>query len=603
MPSEEPAAQGSTRTCSALGALVGATSTAGLVCAWPVQQGVIWTAAEQGMLFALGAGTGGLLGGLLGWGSHRAGPSGACVAGMLPSAILLAVPWIPVAGRTVLRADPATLGLLAGAALVYWGVVRSLRHPVLHALLATIPVGLLALAWPTEATQHRTAPSAPGPDVLLITVDTTRADLIPGFHGDRSAADMPGVAAWSKGARRFDRAYAPTALTGPSHTSILSGRHVMEHGIVANGRDVPLLLPMVAMRFQHHGWHTQAWVSAAVLEARLGFDRGFNDYDSRFTDRLQYGHPLFALWPRRRTGGTGFVREDSDTVDRVLARGLSDPEGHRRTFTWVHLYGPHWPYEPDPDHAAALGVAPTLDGSPHIPIPLNLRSDLDPAVKAHAVALYRAELRTLDDQLTRLLDAAGPNAHIVLVADHGESLDEHGLLFNHGRLSTTPTARVPLWIRGPSYAPGLDERTVSIHQVAATLLALGGLPTDAMGTPIHETADDAVAVTLSANSVFEADADATAPDLGDLASLGVRQGRWSRSASLWHQAQWFDLSTDPSEQQTIPADAVPDHARSAITTMWERVVARRLDAPDDIDADTEAALRALGYIEPSANTD
>ena len=127
-------------------------------------------------------------------------------------------------------------------------------------------------------------------------------------------------------------------------------------------------------------------------------------------------------------------------MDLAIKQGFTDPGGARRVFTWVHLYGPHWPYEPDPVHAAALGVAPTIDGTQHGPVPLNFRSDIPEDLQAHAKALYRAELRTLDDQLARLFAAAGADTRIVLAADHGESLDEHGLLFNHGRLSTAPSA-------------------------------------------------------------------------------------------------------------------------------------------------------------------
>ncbi|MBO84838.1 MAG: hypothetical protein CL927_05725 [Deltaproteobacteria bacterium] len=601
MPTERSAAL-SPWLRSVLGAIVGGSSTALVLGTWPVQHGVIWTPQEQVWLFALGAGGGGLLGALMALGSRSSGTLGAVLSGTLPTMGLLAVPWIPVHGRTLLRADPAMIGLVIGIALVFWGFVRSIRSPVLHALAALVPAGLLAVSWPAAPTRAAPLPQPLPPDVLLITVDTTRADLVPGFHSDLPPAQMPHLVEWAAGSRRFIRAYAPTGLTGPSHTSILSGRHVSEHGIVANGRSIPPLLPMVATLFQHQGWRTQAYVSAAVLEARLGFDRGFDQYDSRFTHRLQYGHPLLAVWPRRRTGGTGFVREDAQTVDLALSRGLTDPDGVRPTFTWVHLYGPHWPYTPDPRHAADLGVAPTLDGGDRLPIPLNLQAEIAPEVRDHAIALYRAELRTLDDQLARLLRAAGPDTRIVLVADHGESLDEHGLLFNHGRLATTPTARVPVWVRGPQYTPGIDQRTVSLHQVASTLLSLAGLPTKAMGTPLHDSTHDAVAVTFAARSVFERDADADAhgPELGELASLGVREGSWSKTASLWHAEQWSNLTADPRELTAVPPALVPAETRARIERAWVGATGIELEAPEAVDVETASALEALGYIDSTA---
>ncbi len=588
-------------SCGLGGGATGAAATALLLWGWPIQDGVIWTVQEQWLLASAGATAGGLLGGLLGLASQRAGPVGSALAGTIPAMLLLSVPWIPVTGRTLLRTDPAGMGVALGAALVFWGTLRLVRRPILHGLLFLVPLTMLRVTWP--ATSARPPPPPPGPDVLLITVDTTRADLVPGFKGDLAAAEMPALEHWARNARRFDQAYAPTALTGPSHTSILSGRHVSEHGIVANGRTIPQLLPLVPMILQHHGWVTRAHVSAAVLDGRLGFDRGFAHYDARFSHRLLYGHPLFAAWPRRSIGGTGFVRKDADTVDLAIQRGFSDPAGRRRVFTWVHLYGPHWPYEPDPIHAAALGVEPTIDGAQHGPVPLNFRSDIPAAVQSHATALYRAELRTLDDQLARLFAAAGADTRIVLAADHGESLDEHGLLFNHGRLATAPSARVPIWVKGPGYLPGVDHRTVALHQVGPTLLALADLSTARMGTPLHASAEDAAIVTLSARSVF--DNDQARPDaaLGELASLAVRVGAWSKSASLWHPVQWSYLPTDPRELTDAIDPAVPPEVRASIEDAWAEAIALALEAPEEADAEAEAALEALGYLTPSSGTE
>jgi len=438
----------------------------------------------------------------------------------------------------------------------------------------------------------------------LVTVDTTRADLVPGFGGDLEPADMPFMNAWSTSTRRFTHAYAPTALTGPSHTSILSGQHVLEHQILANGRTIPEDTPWVPERLHAAGWFTRAWVSAAVLDARLGFHRGFRVYDSKFDRRLVYGHPLLAWVPRRRVGGTGFTRADPHTVDQVI----HSPSPDGRTFTWVHLYGPHWPYTPDPVHADALGVAPTLDLGRDGPVPLNHKTDLSERTRNHAVALYRAELRTLDDQLKRLLTSIPEETRVVVVADHGESLDEHGLFFNHGRLATAPSTRVPLWVRGPGYPPGTDDRTVSLHQLAPTLLHLADEPHEDMGVALHETSADAVSVSVSSAAVFEA---ADAPhlhSLGDLASVAVRSGQMSKTASVWHAPGWSQLSTNPRElwgaDDVVDDTNATDSATATVTqieTAWRHAIATPLrgsaPASEDVDAETKAALEALGYIE------
>ena len=580
-------------SCAGLGGVVGASTCAPLLAAWPCGPGVVWTPTELWELALIGACVGGLLGAVLSLGARHRTPVGAVVAGLLPAAVWAWIPMLPVDGRALLRVDPGAVGVLVGAALVVWGVVRLVRHPAVHALAAVLFVCVIALRWPPLSSPIEAAPA--GPDLVLVTIDTTRADLVPGFGGDLAPAEMPFLSAWAEGSRRFTRAYAPTALTGPSHTSILSGQHVLQHGILANGRDIPPTVPLVPEQLQAAGWTTRGWTSAAVLAAHLGFGRGFDHYDSLFEQRLRYGHPLFQVLPRRRVGGTGFVREDAETV----AHALSAPKTTGRTLTWVHLYGPHWPYTPTAEHAAAAGVDPILDTGPTGPVPLNHAADLPDAVRTHAIALYRAELRTLDDYLARLLGPLSEDTRVVVVADHGESLDEHGLLFNHGRLTTTPSTRVPLFVRGPGYPPGTDDRTVSLHQLAPTLLHLADLDPAPFGTPLHETPADAVSVSVASADVFGSEEAPPFGPLGAFAAVSIRSGDWSKSASQWHPAGWSSLSVDPRElaPKAMPAD--PASAQStALETRWVDVVSQSIDAPTEVDAQTRAALEALGYSEP-----
>ena len=570
------------------------------VATWmaPVE-GVVWTPGELSQVALLALSAGALLGLL---GAVVVKPRSrmlAAATGFIAVVGVLMIPWLPETGRARLAIPLGWMGMLAGGGLVSLGMLRRWTGP------GWVPLAVGAVAWSVAAWPLRPATPAgqsEGPDILLVTVDTTRADLVPGFGGDLPPASMPAITAFSALSRRYTQAFAPTALTGPSHASMLSGVAPQDHGVLANGRLLPPLLPWVPALLSAEGWRTQAFVSTAVLDGKLGYARGFHHYDSRFLRRLRHGHKLLRVWPRRATGGSGFVRLDADTVSRALAAGLSGTASFP-VFTWVHLYGPHWPYTPEAGHAEAQGVGPELLGGPPGPIPLNLKSELPAATIAHATALYRAELATLDDQLDRLLSAVPPDTVVIVVGDHGESLDEHGLLFNHGPLSTAPSTWVPLWVRAPGLPAGVEDTPVSIVDIAPTLIDLAGLDHSIPGRSLRQPDPQAVVVSLSSASVFGDKAAAVAGDseigepLGPYASVAVRQGRWSRVGSIWHVPYWVDRTLDPRElhEGGVPPAEVADRLNEA----WQDLVASPGRDLAPLEEDQQEVLEALGYLEPS----
>lgn len=560
----------------------------------PFAPGVVGDNGDWGVVCLIGAGISAVLGGALGAATPQAvrfAPKAAL--SVLATGVFTVLMALPVEGRLMMRVPLPYFGMVLGSSLAIWGAVRIGRHiPVLAlgcAVLLTW-VGARALAPPRNPASPRP------PDILLVTVDTTRADLIPGFGGDRSPAKMPAIEAFGATARRFVRTFAPTALTGPSHTTLLSGVHVLDHGVVANGRPVPPALPWVPAALQHAGYRTAAFVSAAVLDADLGFSRGFDAFDSRFEQRARFGHPVLGWLPHRRSGAFGFVRPDDQTLDRALHYGIESAPDEPPRFTWIHLYGPHWPYEPDIDIAASMGIAPRLTSHSPALIPLNGANDLSPEIVAHGTALYYAELASLDRRLARILAATSPETRVVIVADHGESLDEHGLVFNHGPLAYAPDTRVPLWVRAPEFAKGTDERTVSTTHIAPTLVSLAGLDPRHWGPTLHEDAAQPV-VSVSAASVFPATEPSTTA-IGPWASIAIRWQDLSLAASQSQPRRWTVLSHDLREVHA-PVDAPDDERTGPILSRWEEVVAAG-EAPAGAQAPgIEAALEALGYLEPA----
>src|SRR5213594_1063087 len=254
-------------------------------------------------------------------------------------------------------------------------------------LLLALPAVLVSVGC-----RERAAPVAPAarPNVLLVTIDTLRADYL-GCYG-RAAAATPTMDALAGRGVRFATAVAHVPLTGPSHASILTGRTPLGHGFRDNGGYViPAEAKTAADDFRQAGYRTAAFVSGFPLDRRFGFDRGFDAYD----DHLPKGND-----PRR----TPYVERLADATTDAALRGLGSPVpagAPASFFLWVHYYDPHAPYEPPADLAERYSPAP-----------------------------YDGEIAFVDRQLARLLHALDVRNEtgrtvVIVTADHGESLGEH----------------------------------------------------------------------------------------------------------------------------------------------------------------------------------
>ena len=294
----------------------------------------------------------------------------------------------------------------------------------------------LLLAFLAGCTQQGTEP----PSILLVTLDTTRADRI-GAYG-RDGARTPTLDRLARQGILFERAIAPTPITLPSHASILTGVYPTAHGVRDNA--VFALAPearLVSEVLAERGWRTAAFVGSFVLHPRFGLDQGFEVYHAPQPTR----EPMRDLYVERPA---------NEVVDDALAwlSGLATGE---RFFVWLHFFDPHMPYGPPP------------------------------AWREPSLHPYEGEIAFCDAQLGRLLEAleeAGRarNLLVALTADHGESLGEHGEE-THGVFIYQATLHVPLILSGEPVARARGQRVghaVSIVDLPATLLALGGIPVD-----------------------------------------------------------------------------------------------------------------------------
>ena len=275
------------------------------------------------------------------------------------------------------------------------------------------------------------------PSILLVTLDTTRADAI---GPDATGVETPAFNALAARGRRFRQAYATVPETLPSHVSMMTGLYPAGHGVHENARNVPAHHAVAAERLQSAGYRTAAFLSAFVLAKRFGLARGFDVYD----DELPPGEA---------------ERPSKATTDRALAY-LAQPS-EQPLFLWVHYFDPHAPYEP--------------------PEPFRSRYEGRP---------YLGEVAAMDEQLGRLVQAferhaPGPVA-MVIASDHGEGLGDHGES-QHGNLLYQSTMHVPVVIVGPGIAPGVSDSPVSLRRVYHTVLDLAGVdPTGSLRRPDPE---------------------------------------------------------------------------------------------------------------------
>lgn len=265
------------------------------------------------------------------------------------------------------------------------------------------------------------------PSILLVTLDTTRADAI---GPDAVGVATPGFSGLAERGRRFRRAYTTVPETLPSHTSMMTGLYPAGHGVHENGRTLPAGQSVLAEELRQAGYRTEAFVSAFVLARRFGLARGFDLYDDEIPP-----------------GGT--ERTSAETTERALVSIRSPPR--QPLFLWVHYFDPHAPYAP--------------------PQPF----------RGHVKTPYLGEIAAMDQQLDRLV--RGFEAQVkgrvamVVVGDHGEGLGDHGES-QHGNLLYEPTMRVPLVLVGPGVKAGIDETPVSTRRVFHTIRHWAGLGAD-----------------------------------------------------------------------------------------------------------------------------
>ena len=557
-----------------------------------------------------------LLAVLFGTGLRGAAIGVAAVVGLFPFARRLLAP-LPLSVGRIGFAHGALfalgVGLVATGSLegrVPWAAVGVASCALLGIFWrpAVVPTaaaaaGLGVLLWQGLPDPEIGEAPAGAPSVLLVTLDTTRADRL-GYEGWEPAR-TPGLDGLAERGRWFRNAQSLSSWTGPSHLTILTGRSPEGHGALLNGKPLPSDVPHLGAVLGDAGWETGAFVSGFPLQARpLGFHRAFHRYDDQFESPglSAYGTTLPQRLHKWWTGDREKRwRRNAEDVNAQVLPWL-ESQGPEPFFAWVHYYDPHLPYE-------QLSVEGPTDGAWYPLSPAERNEFIaSPEAMAHLSALYDEQLAYTDRHLSEVVDAAirasGGNLWIVVTADHGESFGEHGYYF--ARDGYEVTGRVPMiWVapEGQAFETGRDDRLVGSHDIAPTLLG-------ALGLPVPDGVEG-----------FDLFGDADVPERGLVkwhrpetpeqygVVMSVRKGpyRWIERAPGWMgrrhaegNAELYDLASDPAERRNLfgtghPAEAelrpiVPDVAEG-------REEPGAGNDPKTLDPETREALEALGYLD------
>ncbi len=405
--------------------------------------------------------------------------------------------------------------------------------------------------------------TAPEFNLLLITLDTTRADRL-GCYGYR-LGHTPTLDSLAESGVLFENAFTPAPVTLPAHASLLTGLYPPVHGVRDNGiyrlEDEAVTLAELLGRA---GMNTAAAISAYVLASRFGLAQGFAHYDERLKEA-----------PGQKAAF--YVERSAEEVTNAALQWLEGRDRRKPFFLWVHYFDPHSPYAP--------------------PAPFDSLCPGRP---------YDGEIAYMDSQLCRLLSALRQGGQygrtlVAVAGDHGEALGEHGEP-THGIFLYNSTVRVPLIVKFPGgeHAGGRVDANVSLVDVFPTVLERAGLsiPAGIQGRSLLPLLPGARrAVPGASRTIY-------------LETLMPEQTfGWHRLEGMVHDnlkyiaaplPELYDITADPGESRNLVEHDAEAARRSAsrLANLQRELarLARPLSGRVTLDGESARRLRALGYL-------
>jgi arylsulfatase A-like enzyme/Flp pilus assembly protein TadD len=409
------------------------------------------------------------------------------------------------------------------------------------------------------ATTCRVAAAGPRFNVVLITLDTVRADRL-GCYG-YSQARTPHVDQLARSGVLFEKAYSPVPITLPSHAVIMTGTYPMLNGVHDfSGNRLSPQQPTLASILKQHGYSTGAVLGSAVLDSRFGLDSGFDFY----YDQFDFSRLL-------ETNLDAMERPGNVVVDRGLE--WLQQTGKQPFLLWLHLYDAHHPYTPPAPYGSQFRSRP-YDGE---------------------IAFVDAQIgRVLQFLKSRKLDE---QTLVIVVGDHGEGLGEHGEK-THGFFIYNSTLHVPLVVKLPTHSQSKRKRVaapVTLVDLLPTVLEFLGLPAPA---PVQ---GKSLIGLISGKKVGSSDlyAESFLPRL---------HFNWSETRALQAgnyrfieapKPELYDLSRDPGELHNLYSEkkALAQELRGRLKAVIRKYSSSQ-ELADKVGLDPALAerLKSLGYL-------
>ena len=430
-----------------------------------------------------------------------------------------------------------------------------------------------AMASPAAAAKAAATPhQATRPSIILITLDTTRADRM-GFLGSTRGL-TPHLDALARQSVVFTRAYSQVPLTTASHATILTGTYPQFHKVDDFGIPLAPDLPYAPDILHSQGYHTAAFISSLILDPGAatapGFDRGFDTYDAGFR-RGAPGEDRYQTIERR----AGVV------VEHVLTWLNQHPNGPY--FLWVHLYDAHDPYDPPEPYKTRYKSAP-----------------------------YDGEIAYVDSAVGKLLTSLRArglyeNSLIAVMADHGESLGAHGE-DTHGVFLYDETIRVPLLFKLPheSAAGKRVASRVGLVDVLPTILQATGveIPKDVQGQSLLEMARPVRPSDAKSSQPLDVSPDRPAFAVSDYPQRAFGWSpleSWRSGKYLFIEAprkELYDQTADPAAEHNLDSksSAVSETLASQLHAFRQKTTSDRVASGTNESPEMQEKLAALGYV-------